>query len=70
MISFAYESDSQLAERLAEYMQGKAIEVLLAEYMQGKAIEVLREIEYIQAELARRGITKDNIKEKFPEYFI
>jgi predicted house-cleaning noncanonical NTP pyrophosphatase (MazG superfamily) len=57
MISFAYESDSQLSERLAEYMQGKAI-------------EVLREIEYIEAELDRRGITKDNIKEKFPEYFI
>ena len=59
MISFAYESDNQLAGRLAEYMQSEV-----------SSDHWDREIEFIKAELARRGITKDNIKEKFPEYFI
>lgn len=59
MIGFAYESDEQLAEKLADYMQSSF-----------EDLPWDKEISYIEAELERRGITKDNIKEKFPEYFI
>lgn len=59
MIGYAYDSTEELVEEVAKYMASKL-----------KASFIQREMSYIYAELARRGVTKENIMKLYPEYFV
>ena len=59
MIGYAYDSTEDLVQEIAR----RAASNVTSDTWE-------RELEYIRAELNRRGVTKDNIMDLYPEYFI
>ena len=59
MIGYAYDSTEDLVKQVAKFVNSEL-----------KVSYVAHEMSYIYAELARRGVTKDNIMDLYPEYFV